>query len=186
MAESKAEALLGIVEYLYTNELSIKKSRLRDVIVCVRELELNEPLIEQIAASILKNAKSMNDYLEALDAAVQLEHKVLYEHFLDKIRPNFNQAIISNAFAKLSPMCVYELLSTKVEDRNEKLLLSRTLMWANTNESFLNRHGERYRRKFISRLLKKINFKKINMNEFYTEFYSILKSFTEIFYSDSE
>lgn len=161
LTESSSKTLACILNYLYTRDLVIndRRHRLKDLVVCARELDIQGGKLFENLASYLTHRLDRYDILELFDLSRLLNQKPLYDHTFSRIikqllNGNFSKLIHLDSFLELTMASVYEFVRIVVGNyaptQNElSKLTNRVVLWVRLNRKQLEYYSSRAERRMV-------------------------------------
>lgn len=144
-----------VLSFIYKSEADLSIKTVEDIIECTIELDVKSLLdvCENFLATLDKKC-----CLQALQIAKKFKFKQAYFKIYWQLSSNFDQCIKQSFFLRLNSSLLIEVLGDE-GSRNEALLFKRVLAWIYMNK-------DRYTNERLVAILEKINFSKIDINDF--------------------
>lgn len=161
LTESSSKTLACILNYLYTRDLVIidRRHRLKDLVVCARELDIQGGKLLENLTSYLTHRLDRYDILELFDLSRLLNLKSLYDHTFTRIikklrNGNFSKLVHLDSFLGLTLASVYEFVRIVVVNydpiQNElSKLANRVVLWVRLNRIQLEYYSSRDERRMV-------------------------------------
>jgi hypothetical protein len=155
-------AIEKILNYIYTEELSLNISSIEAIIVCAQELCL-EKLIKICEKCLISFEKKKILQVMQISRRRRLNTSFYYAYWY--VCNNFDECIKLNYFYQLDANILFELIKRSyIVKRDETLLFEKVLNWFRLNKNM--------RISSNLKIIEQINFQKIEISNFL----SILKS----------
>ena len=155
MFETNYQGIQSVLNYIYTNEISVDIQTIEAIIVCVQELSLKK-LTQMCELCLVKLEAS--HLLEVLQISKKRHLGKSFYRAFRKVCNCFDRCVESNFFFKLNINILIEILANTTNCRNETLLFQKIVCWINSNKHASAEH--------ISKLMSQIQFNNINIFEF--------------------